>query len=64
MFMKRKILYAVIAVPFDRDKDAVICSICDNLELANSFCNDVLSKSVYFGRVYVSKYNLNCLKAW
>lgn len=61
---EKKIVYLVLAYSLDSEAPPVICSVCDNEDLARSFCEDVREMSGPYYSVDIVDYTLNCLEAW
>lgn len=62
--MEKKIVYLVLAYSLDSEAPPVICYVCDNLDLARSFSEDVHEMSDLYYSVDIVEYTLNCLEAW
>lgn len=62
--MEKKVVYLVLVYLLDSEAPPVICSVCDNEDLARSFCEDVREMSDLYYSVDIEEYTLNCLEAW
>lgn len=62
--MEKKKVYLVLAYSLDSEAPPVICSVCDNEYLAQSFCEDVNELNHSYYKIEIVDYTLNCLEAW
>lgn len=62
--MHDKVVYLVLAYSLDTEAAPVICSVCDNADLAQSYCEDVYEMNHSYSKIDIVEYKLNCLEAW